>query len=296
MTSTPPLALEYIRAIRDDRTLTTSEKLAAMTMASHAGHDGMNAHPGIKLLAEEIGLKERQTKTVLGNLVKKHWLAQTSSGRGNNRYASVYRLSIPQSAVGCTLDASQGAVDCTPKVQSSAGQGAVDCPTNQPVEITKEILVSQSVSDDRGASPTSKEQTDSGTGDGWEDCPSGESLVEALNAVLAREWPRGDYPDAQPFDARFLRGGAKRLDDLVRAVNEHRFNMDDLVGGMFCTNEFLCPGDGRSDHDLDRVTNPARLIGKIMSGPIDQFITYGQRGRRLNEAHDAHLAIVGRAA
>ncbi|MGH3275471.1 MAG: helix-turn-helix domain-containing protein, partial [Streptosporangiaceae bacterium] len=108
MSSKPPLALEYIRALRDDRTLTTTEKLAAVMLASHAGHDGTNAHPGIRLLAAEIGLKERQTKTLVTSLVDKSWLDQTSSGRGNNRYASVYRLSIPQGATDCTLDASQG--------------------------------------------------------------------------------------------------------------------------------------------------------------------------------------------
>lgn len=96
MSEHPPLALTYLRALRDDRTLTTTEKLFATMMASHAGHDGDNAHPGHKLLGEETSTSERTSERIVPKLVKKGWLIQTSSGRGNNRYAGVYRLAIPK--------------------------------------------------------------------------------------------------------------------------------------------------------------------------------------------------------
>jgi len=299
-----PLALEYIRAIRDDRTLLPSEKLAAILMASHAGHDGTNAHPGIEMLAAELGLKERQTKTIVKSLTKKGWLALTAPGRGDRHLAAVYRMTIPQGAADCTLDPEQDEPRCNPlhaKVQPSAGQGATHCTPNQPVEITKEIPVSQ-VSDvtDVGASLSGQELTAGqdghpsnagAAGDGWEDWPSGEALVEHLNEVLAVEWPREDYPDAEPFDARFLRGGAKRLDELVRAVNRHRFDMEDLVAGMFFDGiVFRCPEDGRADHKYDLVTHPARIIGKVMSGEINKFVAYGLRGKKLNATLAAYQA------
>ena len=100
----PPLSLAYIRALRDDRALTTSEKLTAIFMASHAGHDGTNAHPGHKLLGDETSTSERTSKRTVAALVEKGWLTQTSSGRGNSRFASVYELSQPQSATHGTLD------------------------------------------------------------------------------------------------------------------------------------------------------------------------------------------------
>ena len=137
-----PTVLEYIRAIRDDRELSTSEKLAAIIMASH---NETNAHPGMALLAAEIGLKERQTKTIVASLVHKGWLVLVKSGRGGyTKNASVYALSLPQGATDCTLG---GANSVRPskcnlrhvKVQSTTSQSAVDCTTNafdlMPLEI-----------------------------------------------------------------------------------------------------------------------------------------------------------------
>lgn len=144
--------------------------------------------------------------------------------------------------------------------------------------------------------------TDSGpsaageAGDDWEDFSSGEALVEALNDVLEGEWPLEDYPDSDRFDARFLRGGAKRLDLLVQTVNKHRFGMDHLIYGMFITNEYLAPHLGPADHNSERVSNPARLIGKVMSGPVDEFVAYGMRGKEIAAAAAIHADYTGRAA
>jgi hypothetical protein len=247
-----PLALEYIRALRDDRRLTATEKLAAVFMVSHSGHDGTNAHPGHKLLAAELGLKERQTKTVVGNLTKHGWLVQVSSGRGNSRYASVYRIAIPQGATDCTLEASQGATDCTPKVQSTASQGATHCPTNQPVESPKEIPVSQ-VSDvtdvgedlcqtqdltdrQKGASVPSQDPGQDSSADGalhgeWPG-ETPQTILDALDDLFSRHVEI--WRDKPRFDPAFL--GARReqiLSALASEMNRHHFDMYDVVCGLF---------------------------------------------------------------
>jgi hypothetical protein len=133
-------------------------------MASHAGREGTNAHPGIKLLADELGLKERQTKTIVASLVRLGWLAQTSPGRGDRHFAAVH------SAADCTLDVDQVGPRCNPvkaRVQSAACEGATDCTPNQPSEITKESPFNQSVSDDLPKGSTAEGLTDTVAGDEW---------------------------------------------------------------------------------------------------------------------------------
>jgi hypothetical protein len=317
-----PLALEYIRALRDDRTLTSTEKLAAVFMASHAGHDGANAHPGIELLAAELGLRERQTKTVVGNLANHGWLIQVSSGRGNNRYASVYRIAVPQGATDCTLEDSQGATDCTSIVQSTARQGATHCPTNQPVESPKEIPVSVShdvtdVGEDlsqtqeltdgqEGASDHSQDPGQdspaspspaSGTGPG-EDSPAG---GEAAGDDWTDETPQSILDDIQDifdtyveewkekprFDPKFLRPGHSQLLPLLAAaMNRHQFQMYDVLDGMFIDGERR-HGLGPAEHNLDRITEPAKFLARILSGDLGRVIAYGERGKKISAICDA---------
>jgi hypothetical protein len=289
MTETP-LALAYIRAVRDDRTLSTTEKLTAMTMASHAGHDGMNAHPGQKLLGDETSTSERTARRVLDSLVTKGWLVQTSSGRGNSRYASSYRIAIPQPATDGLSDIAPTGQAEQANRPNETSQPAIHGLTNQPVEITNEIPSQvtdltvgcafdqdQGLTDEYEGSPSDSGEAE----DAWTDCPSGEDLVAGLNEVLEREWPREDNPEAEPFDPRFLRGGAQRLAELVQAVNRNRFDMDALVCGMFITSEKACPEAGRARHNPELVSNPARIIGKVMSGPIHEFVAYGLRGKKI---------------
>jgi len=64
-------ALDYLRAIREDRSLSPSEKLVATIVASHAGPDGKDAHPGEKLLAAETGLSRRPSGSTCTACVKK---------------------------------------------------------------------------------------------------------------------------------------------------------------------------------------------------------------------------------
>lgn len=88
--------LEYLRAVRNNRELSTSEKLVALLVMSHAGPDGLEAHPGEKLLAAEAGMSEKTVRKYLRSLREKGWLLMIFSGRGgNHEKASVFHLAIP---------------------------------------------------------------------------------------------------------------------------------------------------------------------------------------------------------
>lgn len=100
--------LDYLSAIRDDRELSSSEKLIALMVMSHAGADGRNSHPGYRLLAEETGLDVKTIKRLAPKLVEKKWLILTYSGRGGNQAkANAYDLNIP----GDAMKASQRDMD-----------------------------------------------------------------------------------------------------------------------------------------------------------------------------------------
>lgn len=88
-------ALDYLRAIADDRELTSSERLIALMVMRHAGNDGRNSHPGAKLLAEETGLHVNTVRPALRKLEEKKWLVQIYCGRGGDHRASEYDLNIP---------------------------------------------------------------------------------------------------------------------------------------------------------------------------------------------------------
>jgi biotin operon repressor len=88
--------LDYLRAVRDSRDLTGSEKLVAMMQATHAGQDGRDAHPGEKLLAAETGFSEKTVRKHLHSLREKGWLQMLSSGRGGaHDRSSAFSLNIP---------------------------------------------------------------------------------------------------------------------------------------------------------------------------------------------------------
>lgn len=291
MTSTPPKALEYIRALRDDRTLTTTEKLAAVFMASHAGHDGANAHPGHKLLGEETSTSERTSKRTLASLVEKGWLTQTSSGRGNNRYASTYALSFPQSAMGGTLDEPTGQTEQA-KVPNETSQGAISDsqgatggPTNQPEKSSLEIPVNQ-VSDlsDREEKNDNQRLTD-----GQEEKPSvdGEavewfpgmdtrgtgyeyslSLVEEINDWLDAERA---FEGKGHLDARYLKKDS--ADKLLALMKLHGFSGIDLVAGLFYDTDGVKDGGegirrfASKPHNSDRLDKVGPVIQRELSDP-----------------------------
>lgn len=107
--------LDYLRAIRDGRELSSSEKMIALMVMSHAGADGRNSHPGYRLLAEETGLDVKTIKRLAPKLVEKKWLILTYSGRGGNQAkANAYDLNIPGDAMKASqrdMDDSQRDID-----------------------------------------------------------------------------------------------------------------------------------------------------------------------------------------
>jgi transcriptional regulator of met regulon len=108
--------------------------------------------------------------------------------------------------------------------------------------------------------------------------PSVEKWVSDLNEVLA-----GDWPGSAPFDPKFL--GTRRehtLERMVRLSNTHHINTSDLVCGMFVTCQPWVAEFDRADHDMDRVTEPAKILVREL--PVlsdDQVIAYGERGKKM---------------
>jgi len=279
MTSKPPLALEYIRAVCDDRTLTSTEKLFAMTMARHAGHDGTNAHPGQKLLGEETVTSERTARRTLDSLASKGWLVQTSSGRGNNHYASVYRLAIPQGEAECTPDEPTGQTEQANRPDET-GQPATHGLTNQFVEITKEIPVRSDVT--VGASLSDQELTGPPgvEAEGW--APENpQTILGDLARLFNRIVP--GWEDKPRFDPRFLKEG--RLGVLAGVFNRHRFDLVDVIDGLFTDGD-----DDRAEHNIDQIEDPARFLTRLLNGNLDKLITYGERGRYVNVEKETEAA------
>ena len=101
MTDIKPL--DYLRAIRDARDLTSSERLVAVMVMSHAGPTGRKSHPGIPLLMFETGLSDKTIRRALKSLEAKKWLVLTYSGHGGDQAkANEYDLNIP-SRIQCTV-------------------------------------------------------------------------------------------------------------------------------------------------------------------------------------------------
>jgi hypothetical protein len=63
-----------------------------------------------------------------------------------------------------------------------------------------------------------------------------------------------------------------------------------MIVGMFISFRPV-PELAQADHDFDRVTEPARLLSKILPtiSPAE-FIGYGDRGKRVDAAYDAWQA------
>lgn len=65
--------------------LTTSEKITLLALADHADHDGKNAYPGNRLLAEKTGLSIRQVQRILDRMEALKVIAKTSAGGGRGQ-------------------------------------------------------------------------------------------------------------------------------------------------------------------------------------------------------------------
>jgi hypothetical protein len=85
----------FQRAVRDDRTLTEHEGWAAFILASHAGTDGLNAHPGTELLAQEMKCGNSTADKALRGLRDKGIIRRTAKGNKRLGLSDVYRLIPP---------------------------------------------------------------------------------------------------------------------------------------------------------------------------------------------------------
>lgn len=88
---------DFQRAVRDDRELFTEhEAIAALMLASHAGSDGLNAHPGTELLALEMKTGESTAYRALCGLRDKNVIQRTAKGNKRLGLSDTYRLMPPE--------------------------------------------------------------------------------------------------------------------------------------------------------------------------------------------------------
>lgn len=133
--------LDYLRAIRDDRELSSSERLVAIMIMSHAGPGGQRSHPGAKLLAAETGLSEKTVRAAAKKLEEKKWLVLTYSGKGGNRSkANEYALNIPTGNLTGLEDSPTG------NQGSPTGNPDVPTGTDYPTDVLRNAPESASLS------------------------------------------------------------------------------------------------------------------------------------------------------
>jgi hypothetical protein len=85
----------YMRALRDDRTLTTVEYAVAISISLRAGTDGLNAHPGIELLSQEAKCSTAAVKRALKSLRDMNVIRLTHLGNKRQGLADTYKCVLP---------------------------------------------------------------------------------------------------------------------------------------------------------------------------------------------------------
>jgi hypothetical protein len=80
-------------AIREDRTLTSTQRLVALIYALHAHADGSSAYPSAARVAACCGLAKSTVKNIRGQLVQLGWLVELERRQG---MTTKYGLSIPE--------------------------------------------------------------------------------------------------------------------------------------------------------------------------------------------------------
>ena len=91
------MAVEHVTAVLHGLFgVDPSEKLVMLILAEHARRGADYAYPSVPTLARLACLKDRQVQTILGNLVRNHWLSVEVASRGGRSKTNVYRLNTPQ--------------------------------------------------------------------------------------------------------------------------------------------------------------------------------------------------------
>jgi DNA-binding transcriptional ArsR family regulator len=82
---------EWTRAIRDAETLAPTQKLVALTLATHMDKSGERCFPSISRLTRETGLSKSTLHRALAELAKRGYLLSQQGGRrlAAQRYATV---------------------------------------------------------------------------------------------------------------------------------------------------------------------------------------------------------------
>lgn len=100
----------------DGHKFTGAEFRVLIALFNHTSADGTNAHPGLKLLAEETGYRKSGVSEAITSLKARGWIRETRKGSGFTGNASVFAL-VPD---GPNLPSSSAVPEQPPAASSSA--------------------------------------------------------------------------------------------------------------------------------------------------------------------------------
>lgn len=130
MSDKRPFLFRWIEAVRECRGIPASAKAIMLSLAGCADINGGNCFPSLRRLADEAGLKIRQTQYLLRRAQKQGLIAVHSRFKGRRQTSNMYELRLPEKSdghgvvenleEGCTGVHEGGALECRDR-------GALEC-------------------------------------------------------------------------------------------------------------------------------------------------------------------------
>lgn len=160
-----PFLFRWLEAVRKCQQISTSAQALMLALASYADIEGGSCFPTVQQLAQDCGLKRRQTKYLLREAEQLGLIAIQARFRGGRQTSNGYTLKLPseavvmglveksegggsgvpgEGAVGCS---DEGAVECTPRSDSknqpslSGSETRVRRPVEKPSRAARQLLV-----------------------------------------------------------------------------------------------------------------------------------------------------------
>lgn len=130
MSDKRPFLFRWIEAVRKCRGIPASAKAIMLSLAGCADINGGSCFPSLHRLADEAGLKIRQTQYLLRRAQKQGLIAVHSRFKGRRQTSNMYELRLPEKSdghrvvenleEGCTGVQEGGALECRDR-------GALEC-------------------------------------------------------------------------------------------------------------------------------------------------------------------------
>jgi hypothetical protein len=252
---------------------------------------GTGVKPGKWL--QDKGISRSQSYEHLGRAIKAGYLAKDGK---------IYRLVLPEKSGIPDSSAREAVRDTGQESPEYRTESAETVRDTGPVSNQSNSSNSHQSSDDMtvGMSFISEDQNLTGTGpvslvpsspapsegspasgdQEWID-ETWETALDAINEVVSGGYVN-PWKGKPEFDPRFL--AKKHQVRLVELMNRYRFDMYEFTYGMVWAG---VSGKETPEHNMNRITNPAKFYARILAGDPAKIVEYGQRGKRLMAEFDA---------